>query len=86
MLVLVRLNGLMVDIGEYRKTERRLREAEDKYRSLVEGLPAVVYIAEFGEEGRWRYVSPQIDSILGFTPDEWMNAESVARADPARGP
>ncbi len=79
VLVLVRLNGLMVDIGQHRKTERRLRDAENKYRSLVEGLPAVVYIAEFGEEGRWRYVSPQVHEILGFSQDEWMNAEMLWR-------
>jgi PAS domain S-box-containing protein len=72
VLVLIRLNRLMVDITEYRRTERALRQAEAKYRSLVEGLPAVVYIADFGEEGAWRYISPQIRSILGFTPEEFM--------------
>ncbi len=71
VLVLVRLNGLMVDIGEYRRTERQMREAEAKYRSLVEGLPAVVYIAEFGKDAAWTYISPKVESILGFTPDEW---------------
>ena len=50
-LVLVRLNGLMVDINEYRRSVRALREADVKYRSLVEGLPAVVYVAQFGQEG-----------------------------------
>ena len=73
VLVLVRLNGLMVDISEYRRTSRLLQEAETKYRSLVEGLPAVVYIADFGEEGAWRYVSPEIETILGFTRDEFMS-------------
>lgn len=74
VLVLVRLNGLMVDITEYRRTARALAEAEAKYRSLVEGLPAVVYIAEFGEEGDWRYISPQIETILGFTQEEFKAA------------
>jgi PAS domain S-box-containing protein len=72
VLVLVRLNGLMVDINEHRRTERRLRETEAKYRSLVEGLPAVVYLAEFGDDGRWLYVGPQVESILGFSHEEWM--------------
>jgi len=40
----------------------------------VEGLPAVVYIAEFGEEGDWRYISPQIETILGFTQEEFKAA------------
>lgn len=79
ILVLIRLNGLMVDITEHRRTERQLREAETKYRTLVEGLPAVVYIAEFGEEGAWKYVSPQIESVLGITPEKFMSAAKVWR-------
>jgi PAS domain S-box-containing protein len=74
VLVLIRLNGLMVDVTEYRRTARKLQEAEAKYRSLVEGLPAVVYIAEFGEEGDWSYISPQIETILGFTQEEFRAA------------
>jgi PAS domain S-box-containing protein len=79
ILVLVRLNGLMVDITEHRRTERQLREAETKYRTLVEGLPAVVYIAEFGEEGPWLYVSPQIESVLGYSQEEFMSGVRVWR-------
>ncbi len=79
VLVLVRLNGLMVDIGQYRRTERQLREAEAQYRSLVEGLPAVVYIAEFGKDAAWRYISPKIESILGFSQDEWMEQADLWR-------
>jgi PAS domain S-box-containing protein len=79
VLVLVRLNGLMVDIGKYRRTERQLREAEAKYRSLVEGLPAVVYIAEFGKDAAWQYISPRIESILGFSPDEWTDQADLWR-------
>jgi len=41
------------------------------YRRLVELLPAIVYACEIGEHGRWRYVSPQIEEILGFTAAEW---------------
>jgi PAS domain S-box-containing protein len=77
ILVLVRLRGLMVDIAEYRRTESLLRETEAKYRSLVEGTPAIVYIAEFPKEGRWRYVSPQVESILGFSAAEWLEAPGL---------
>lgn len=38
---------------------------------LLESLPAVAYIAGFGEDGWWLYVSPQIETMLGFTPEEW---------------
>jgi diguanylate cyclase (GGDEF)-like protein/PAS domain S-box-containing protein len=31
----------------------------------------ILYTAEPGEAGLWRYVSPQIEGILGFSPEEW---------------
>ncbi len=50
------------------------------YRHLVERLPAIVYASELGENGRWRYVSPQVEEILGYTPEEWLaDAELWAR-------
>jgi diguanylate cyclase (GGDEF)-like protein/PAS domain S-box-containing protein len=42
------------------------------YRGLIERLPAIVYAAEPGEHGRWHYVSPQVEEILGYSPEEWM--------------
>ena len=49
-----------------------ISSAGDDYRRLVERLPAIVYSCELGERGRWRYVSPQIEDILGYSPEEWM--------------
>ena len=49
-----------------------ISSAGDDYRRLVERLPAIVYSCELGERGRWRYVSPQIQDILGYSPEEWM--------------
>jgi diguanylate cyclase (GGDEF)-like protein/PAS domain S-box-containing protein len=46
--------------------------AGEDYRRLVERLPAIVYSCEVGEHGRWRYVSPQVEEILGYSPEEWM--------------
>jgi PAS domain S-box-containing protein len=49
-----------------------LGDAEARYRSLVERLPAITYVAEFGQTGEWLYVSPQVEEYLGFTPREWL--------------
>ncbi|HEV7769322.1 MAG TPA: EAL domain-containing protein [Solirubrobacterales bacterium] len=43
----------------------------EDYRRMVERLPVIVYTSELGERGRWRYVSPQIEEILGYSPEEW---------------
>ena len=59
-----------------REAQALLVAAEQKYRSLVEQIPAVVY----SDDGaRTTYVSPQIEEILGVTaaeyladPDTWM--------------
>ncbi|MFN2615841.1 MAG: PAS domain S-box protein, partial [Thermoleophilaceae bacterium] len=55
-----------------RRSEELLEGAEREYRTLVERLPVVVYSAQPGAEGRWSYVSPQIEKLVGFTPEEWM--------------
>jgi diguanylate cyclase (GGDEF)-like protein/PAS domain S-box-containing protein len=40
-------------------------------RGLLQRVPAILYAADPGAGGAWRYVSPQIETILGFTPEEW---------------
>ena len=30
-------------------------------------------LADAGEYGAWRYVSPQIEAILGYSPEEWCD-------------
>jgi PAS domain S-box-containing protein len=47
----------------------------EAYRTLVEGVPAVLYIDRPDEPSTNLYTSPQIEPILGFTVEEW-------RADP----
>lgn len=64
--------GIAVDISERSRTEQARDEAEKLYQSLVEQLSAVTYIAELGLEGTWRFVSPQIKRLLGFSPREWL--------------
>jgi diguanylate cyclase (GGDEF)-like protein/PAS domain S-box-containing protein len=44
---------------------------EIHYRELLERIPAVTYIAGFGESGAWTYVSPYIETMLGFRAEEW---------------
>ncbi|HEX9124669.1 MAG TPA: PAS domain S-box protein, partial [Actinomycetota bacterium] len=64
--------GFAIDITERRLMEQELKHAEAKYRTLVEQLPAVIYVAGFGPGGQWLYVSPKIAQLLGYSPEEWM--------------
>ena len=69
-----RVIGVVViatDISDLIATQELLEEAEGRYRTLVEQLPAVSYIAEPGAKGPWQYVSPQLERMLGFSQEEW---------------
>ena len=49
---------------------------EDRFRSVVEHLTAIVYIEDMpttNEVGRMLYVSPQVEDLLGFTQEEWID-------------
>jgi len=48
-----------------------LRASEARYRELLEHVPTVVYVSDFGPDGAWRYVSPRVEELLGFTAQEW---------------
>jgi PAS domain S-box-containing protein len=61
---------------ERERAEVELHAAEARYRALVEHLPAITYIAEVGVLGAWHFVSPQIQSILGFSAEEWLRDSS----------
>jgi diguanylate cyclase (GGDEF)-like protein/PAS domain S-box-containing protein len=54
-----------------RQLTDELTVAEAQYRSVVERVPGVVYVAEAGQHGRWHFVSPKITELLGYTPEEW---------------
>ena len=64
--------GVRFDITTQKETEQQVREAEEKYRTLIETVPAVTYIDSVSEPVTAIYVSPQIQTMLGFTPEEWV--------------
>jgi len=62
--------------GEYEmviaERVRELRAAEARYRAHVELIPAVTYIESL-KTGETVYISPQVEAMLGFTPQEWLD-------------
>src|ERR1700690_4496885 len=49
----------------------RAERASADQRGLLNRVPAILYTADAGEHGTWYFVSPQIETILGFSPEEW---------------
>jgi diguanylate cyclase (GGDEF)-like protein/PAS domain S-box-containing protein len=59
-------------LQEFRSGQEQLREAEVRFKLLVETIPGVAYIAEPGEHGAWLYISPRLQQLLGYAPEEWI--------------
>jgi PAS domain S-box-containing protein len=61
------------DITQRVSAQRARAETEIKYRMLVEQVAAVSYIAELGANAQWHYVSPQVESMFGYSAEEWLS-------------
>jgi len=79
----------LVNVMERQKAEALLHDAESRYRTLVEQVPAIAFVVEIGAPPRPIYISPRCEWILGITaesllrePDLWLRllpAEDRAR-------
>ena len=68
---------MLIGSASLNGTVEALADAERRYRGLIERLPVVSYLAEYGPGGQWAFVSPQIENLLGFSAEEWITDPSL---------
>jgi diguanylate cyclase (GGDEF)-like protein/PAS domain S-box-containing protein len=80
--LLVNERGRLLDLSTQTHADledalARRAEADTRYRVLVEHVPAAVYIdiedPNVTDGGRLLYLSPQIEAILGYPPEAFVN-------------
>ncbi|RYY48999.1 MAG: PAS domain S-box protein [Chitinophagaceae bacterium] len=72
-----RVSGIMAlvqDVTEKSRIERELKEAEEKFRNLVEQSMVGVYIMQ---DTRCSYANPRLEEITGYTVEELMTMDSI---------
>jgi PAS domain S-box-containing protein len=72
-MVIRNFQALQKELQEREKVEKELREAEMLYRALVEQTSVVTYRDAPDLTGATMYISPQVESMLGYSLDEWKN-------------
>jgi PAS domain S-box-containing protein len=58
------------DITNKKKVEEALRQGEEKYRFLTENMADIIWTVDM--QMHTTYVSPSVERVLGFTPEERM--------------
>jgi PAS domain S-box-containing protein len=64
-----RFVGVNVDITERKRVEEELREKERFIQSLIDAVPAGIYIYDLKERRNF-FTNPRLSSMLGYTADE----------------
>lgn len=63
--------------NRYIQSEQENKELEAKYTALIKSIPAITYTAALDKSRTIHYISAQIESLIGYTPDECTSNASI---------
>jgi PAS domain S-box-containing protein len=70
-----------VDITSLKKIQESLKQSESKYRALTERMSDILWTCDLQFNATW--VSPSVEKMLGFTPDERLKQKVEEITTPA---
>lgn len=75
-----RLTGIGRDVTERRRAEAALRESEDRFRTMADSAPVMIWLADV--EGRHTYVNAEWLAFTGRRPEEELGEGWLAGVHP----
>jgi len=66
----VGLIGTSVDITSRKQTEDALTHSESRLRFLTDNMADILWVMDM--QLHTTYISPSVERVLGFSPDEWL--------------
>jgi len=77
---LVGYRGMNRDVTDRVEAERALQENEERFRALIENAPDIITV--MNADGIITYVSPSIERVLGYDPEEPIGRSAFDRVHP----
>src|SRR5215203_876117 len=72
--------GVIRDVTERKEAETAIKESEERFRSLVQNTSDIITILE--ADGTVHYVSPAVERVTGYKPEEQVGTNAFASVHP----
>ncbi len=60
------------DISDRKRADEALKQSEERYRRLIEGLQQAYFFYSHDTHGHYSYVTPSVQRIMGYSQDAYM--------------
>ena len=77
---IIRYQGALIDITDRRRMEQKLHDEQEFARRLVNSFPDLIVVID--KERRYRFVSPSIEELLGYKPEDLVGRIVGERSHP----
>ncbi|MEX2275836.1 MAG: PAS domain-containing protein [Actinomycetota bacterium] len=70
-----RWHGALLDITDRKDAEQQLEHIRARLQAIVDNTPVLIYAEPTDEDSEDLFLSPQVERMLGWTADEWLEAD-----------